>query len=206
MLRMIENEIKIEFNDRKINLLKKMERFLTDINSESEEKINLWGVRKFWSIWESICGDLFNNQYSNYNNLIPKPIWVSYNPKKENKINHTLIPDVLIKVDNDFFIFDAKYYDFSFDDKGQIIGKQPGIADVTKQFAYEMAFKEKFGENVYNFFVIPTSKATKVIGEAKLSIFEDLKPIKILQLSHQEAFNMYLKNEKYSNDFFKHLI
>ena len=205
MIAMIEKQLKNEFTDRSILLLKKMKNFLKEKYKNSSEGINLWGTKTFWSIWEEICKYIFRDEYNIYQNKIPYPTWNSWYPSKENKASYTSIPDTLRKVDNNFFIFDAKYYNFYFDDLGNLKGSQPGVGDVTKQFAYEMAFKSEF-ENIYNFFAIPTVTETKVIGEVKFNTFKDLNPIKILSLNYEEVFKMYINDLSYDKTFFYNLI
>ena len=56
-----------------------------------------------------------------------------------------MIPDIVTINGNRLSIYDAKYYKIRLDDKG--VDKQPGVGDVTKQYLYELAYKDFAKEN-----------------------------------------------------------
>ena len=205
MIAMIEKQLKNEFGDRNLSLLELMKKFLKDDFKVNSNEVNLWGTGTFHVIWEMMCKNLFKDEYNTYKNQIPYPSWNSWYPSKENRASHTSIPDTLRQIDENFFIFDAKYYNFYFDNLGNLKGGYPGIGDITKQFAYEMAFESNF-KNIYNFFVIPTVQETKVIGDVSLNTFKNLKSIKILSLNYSQVFEMYINDSYYSNSFFYNII
>lgn len=206
MVNMIDNQLKLEFGDRDIRLLKLMKSFIKKTFEVSSNNINLWGTRSFYTVWERVCGKVLKNQYENFKDEIPSPMWKALGKKNEYPAKGKHIPDVLRKVGKNFFILDAKYYNFNFNEDGKIEGNAPGIEDVTKQFAYEMYFKKRYGENIYNYFVIPTTEESQVIGEVSLEIFGDLKPIKVLALNYDEVFKMYLEDKSYSTNFFEKIL
>lgn len=116
----------------------------------------------------------------------------------------TLIPDILREEEVVFYILDAKYYDFYFNDNGKMIGSPPEISSIIKQYAYELAFKKYF-KNIKNYFIIPAVENTRVIGKVNFDIF-DLQPIKVLQLDYKICFYMYLKNLCYNEKEMKNII
>lgn len=201
----IDRELKVQFNESKIILLKKMKRYINKIYSDADNGLELWGINKFWSVWEKICKDVLGDQKELYKH-IPEPKWIN-NKGVENKIKHTLKPDVLREEEDIFYIFDAKYYDFYFKDNGELIGNPPGVPSITKQYAYELVFKKYLEKNerekgkqknIQNYFVIPSGGASKIIGKVEFDIF-GLKPIEVLSLNYQKIFKMYLENKVYSN-------
>lgn len=195
MIKAIDYELKEVFSDRKIRLLNNLKLFISKEKGNSDNSFNLWGTRKFWAVWEDICKVIFNDQYANLKDKIEKPKWIANN---SNYINHkdTLIPDVLYVKENNLHIIDAKYYNFTFDKDGKLKGKQPVLESITKQFSYELAFKNKGFNNIYNYFCIPVDKEpSSIVGKVEFSIY-DLEPIKVMQLDHREVFYSYLKNGK----------
>ena len=116
----------------------------------------------------------------------------------------TLIPDLItikknIKGDWQFLIFDAKYYNLRLE-KG-ILGGQPGIESITKQYLYQMAYKDFLGEHyiqeVRNCFLFPT-ECEDVIdnGEVYMDMFSNLEKIKIRMLPVSRVYDCYLNNKK----------
>ena len=195
----IESELKVQFSESKIILLKKMKSYIHKIYNDTDDGVELWGVNKFWAVWERICKEVLGDQKELYKE-IPKPKWTNNNGQgKEAK--DTLIPDVLREEEDRFYIFDAKYYDFYFKDNGELGGNPPGVPSITKQYAYELVFekyleKEKKQKNIKNYFVIPTGDNSGIIGKVEFDVF-DLKPIEVLSLNYEEVFKMYLNNKRY---------
>lgn len=198
----LDNRLNLEFNEQKIILLKKMKIFINEIYSNSNNGLELWGVNKFWAVWEKCCKNIFKDEKEHYKKII-KPIWSNLQEdiKKE---KDTLIPDILRKEEKTFYILDAKYYNFYFDSNGQLIGSPPEISSIIKQYAYELAFKKYF-ENIKNYFIIPTIEETKVIGKVNFDIF-NLQPIKVLQLDYKICFEMYLKDLYYNKEEMENII
>jgi len=198
----IESELKVQFSESKIILLKKMKSYIHKIYNDTDDGVELWGVNKFWAVWERICKEVLGDQKELYKE-IPKPKWTNNNGQgKEAK--DTLIPDVLREEEDRFYIFDAKYYDFYFKDNGELVGNPPGVPSITKQYAYELVFKkylekEKKQKNIKNYFVIPSGNDSKVIGKVEFDVF-DLKSIEVLALNYKKVFEMYLTNEVYNKE------
>ena len=219
----IQKELNVEFNTRKQNLLK---LFYTYINKKSSiydiDCLSLYGTQNFNLIWEKVCADVLNNQLNTKlkdidgnikcidNNkklieLIEKPEWTY----TKNIAMDTLVPDIISLVEKDdkklFIIFDAKYY-YPLLEKGQIPRRQPGIESITKQFLYQLAYKELIEENKYevnNVFLLPTEeKSIQDKSSVKMKMFTgeplNLKPILVKFIPAIEAYDLYLQNKKFN--------
>lgn len=199
MLHMIENEMQLQFSERKIRLLRAMQAFLREQSFYSNEKLIFFGSKSFHKVWEKACSFVIGNEYDKYKKIIKKPIWKSVVSTHEN-CRDTLIPDIVKKIDDNFFIFDAKYYNIIFDSSGKLKGRPPGIGDIIKQYAYDLAFSKKFKKR-FNIFLFPTSNDTnQIIGSVSLSFFEEQNSIKVIKLSAKGIFEKYIDNFHFSND------
>ena len=149
----------------------------------------VYGTTSFHKVWEEVCANVMQNDLGNtlhylskrdlgalhesylahkdkvLLDIIDKPEWVSYSGVgSQNKPQEadTLIPDIIsiLKIDNDndkwFGIFDAKYYTVQFTPK---LAGQPGLGDVTKQYLYNLAYKDFIEKHdfkrVWNCFLMP---------------------------------------------------
>ncbi len=72
-------------------------------------------------------------------------MWKHNESGKVHKAKKTLVPDIITIKGNQLSIYDAKYYKIKLDDKE--VKNQPGVGDITKQYLYELAFKEFAQEN-----------------------------------------------------------
>ena len=126
-------------------------------------------------------------QYSDKNvkrqkliDIIEKPIWQGEDT--ESKAADTLIPDLIsmpcIERKDWFIIFDAKYYNLQLE-KGKKLCGNPGVGDVTKQYLYQLAYKDFINahgiKEIRNCFLMPTEK-TEIVkkGVARMSMLEAL--------------------------------
>lgn len=97
-----------------------------------------------------------------------------------------------------FVIFDAKYYCIQLEANRPLKG-QPGVGDVTKQYLYQLAYRQ-FTEahnitQIKNCFLMPTDKTDIVcLGRASMSILEapDLQAIAIRLLPATLMYERYL--------------
>lgn len=112
-----------------------------------------------------------------------------------------MIPDIVTINGNRLSIYDAKYYKIRLDDKG--VDKQPGVGDVTKQYLYELAYKDFAKENNliidFNAFLMPTNgKEEKKVGTASIDIFYGLGDIRLHNIDVilkpcEEMYEIYLE-------------
>lgn len=232
----LEREMNIQFNTRKQTVLRTMEALICNKGALNElDSFSMFGTNSFNLVWESVCGDVMDNQlhtpinalglkkviipngvkYSGRDELISvieKPKWKGYaddDSEFEKEAKKTLMPD-LISIYRDrgvinFVIFDAKYYTVQLESAKELRG-QPGVSDVTKQYLYQLAYKEFVEVNdfngVHNCFLMPTEEEgiDGVIkkGAVKMDMLSalNLEQIQIRQLSAKRVFSYYLSSEK----------
>ena len=218
----LENEIHIQFNTRKNNLLKMMYAYISTKGTINElEYLNIFGTNSFNLIWEDVCKDVLNdhlntplyklpllyNRYEKSNrkliDIIEKPKWIDSDEEGifSNKAK-TLIPDTIVIDKEVMIIYDAKYY--CFENKRNYLRGQPGIESITKQYLYQLAYKDFAKKNgikiIRNCFIIPT-EGNEIINKGKVELNMlgnlELEPIKILLLPTQQIFKLYLSNKKF---------
>lgn len=177
----LEREIKNQFVTRKQNLLKTLYTYVSEQSSnQSDESFSLYGTNAFNLVWETACGEMFENMKSEplknlaRRELIPMkekssgsladyieiPEWIIDGHPVSYKGD--LIPDIVTFRKEDFgntamYILDGKYYLLSVSD-GKLFGN-PSIQDVVKQYVYNASLKSfidtfQIGE-IANAFLIP---------------------------------------------------
>lgn len=201
ILRMIKQEMNIQFNTRKLDLLEKMEMYLNNKSSFGTfDSLNIYGTSSFYFIWEKVCCDVFNDmrniplsnlpieldsnfiekheEKDNLMSLIEKPTWSFNNYQAE--ADESFRPDLITIYQDTFLIIDAKYYNIKFemkDDGNYSISGQPGIESISKQYLYELAFKgfiELHNLKTYNSFFFPLDEEGGFGGFAQLKMLHDL--------------------------------
>lgn len=222
---LIEKVLRRTFNQRKIRLLNLLLLILRKNLHSQQNGINLYGITNFHSVWEDMCKVLFNNLYldgSKYKEVIREltaPRYILNKDLQGKKEGNPLIPDVVTKYKDTFFVIDAKYYNISIqslenDDEiindieindnentqlDKLQGFLPGTYDVLKQIIYMKSFKEKEEElGIFNFkkrnlFIIPGIKSN-YIGKIRMGLFLE-EDIEIWLMDIKQALDFYLKNE-----------
>ena len=179
----LEREIKNQFVTRKQNLLKTLYTYVSEQSSnQSDESFSLYGTNVFNLVWETACGEMFENMKSEpLKNLAERKL-ISLNEHSDGKSSISdyieipewiingqsvsykgdLIPDIVTLRKEDsgntaMYILDGKYYLLSVSD-GKLFGN-PGIQDVVKQYVYNASLKSfidtfQIGE-IANAFLIP---------------------------------------------------
>ncbi len=227
----IENELNVQFNTRKQLVLKTIYAYIDQGGSlHDTDCLSFFGTKNFNLVWEDVCKDIFDNQLEvNLKVLsLPKPLTKKYidDMKGENSGKTTLkkiiekpvwtitglradtplLPDLVTIKDKSFIIFDAKYYVPKLE-KGEPPKHVPGIGDVTKQFVYQLAYKDFIAAHgfatVRNCFLIPTEE--KNIADKKevhMEIFSSvgLEDIKVRLLPADMAYQLYLLGKKIDID------
>lgn len=226
----ISKELNIQFNTRKQLLLKTLYAYIDHNGTLVDiDCFSMFGTNSFNLVWEKVCAEVMDNQLQkplgtlklpislqeNYNpkdlliDLIDKPCWKGKR-KDKTEFSHfakdTLIPD-LISVNEmgneySFIIFDAKYYNLQLEENKKLSG-QPGIESITKQYLYQLAYREFVNlhkiTKVRNCFLMPTEKEEIIEkGTASLAMLDDLKleKIQIRLLPAKLMFEYYLGNQK----------
>ena len=148
-------------------------------------------------------GTTDNTENKTLKEVIAKPEWSVINSEKKHKSDKTLIPDLVVynQEDKSISIYDAKYYNIMFTEE-ELRG-YPGVQDVSKQYLYELAYKNFIQENGLkmkeNAFIMPTDneieEELEEIGEIKFEIFKsmNLQGIKVKLASATKMYEKYLK-------------
>ena len=201
----LERELNVQFITQKQILLKTLYNYIAHNHSFIEDfKLSFYGTNSFYSVWEKVCAEVFDNKlktklnkldlpvdlHSDYIDkndkdlldIIEYPLWI---PFGHENISHpgkgTFTPDLisLYEVEEGmcFGIFDAKYYNIILNNENVL--NQPGVGDITKQYLYQLAYndfikKHEF-KSIINAFLMPTEKeSSELIGKTKMEILEGL--------------------------------
>lgn len=221
ILEKLQKELNMEFNTRKQKLLQSMHSYISNKNAHTNENyLTLYGTPAYHKVWEVMCAHVFKDLLHknlrdlklpvslkpNYPpnikliQLIKKPKWF-YKDIYPKEADGTFIPDIVTFYKNEFIILDAKYYSLKFtQDK---LNGQPGLESITKQYLYELAFKDfikthKFS-GVKNAFLFPTyDEKIENKGHIKLEILSKmgLKDIQVIMLPASMINKYYLENKK----------
>ena len=230
ILERIIKELNIQFNTHRQILLKTLYAYISQDRKMLEENdgISMFGTTAYHAVWEKACAEVFDNKLNTvlaqlnmtvplaepYNGkherrqkligIIEKPVWQGVDT--EAKTADTLIPDLIsipcIKGNDWFIIFDAKYYNLQLE-KGKSLRGNPGVGDVTKQYLYQLAYKDFIEAHhiteVRNCFLMPTEGDDFVVkGIAKMQMLESLglKNIQIRLIPATELYEHYLSDKK----------
>lgn len=222
----IQSELNVQFNTRKQLLLKSMYAYIAQNQTLADQNcVSLFGTTTFNLVWEKVCADVFDNKlplplgklklpkslqegYSKNSKLIDiidKPQWIGKNEFGELFIkasDQTLIPDLIGIYEDTFVLFDAKYYCIQLEERKALRG-QPGVGDVTKQYLYQLAYKNFILDHgmtaVKNCFLMPTEKDEVVeLGYARIEMLEalGLENIAIRLMPAKDMFHCYLESKK----------
>lgn len=231
ILSKIENEINIQYNTRKQNLLKMMYLYisrqgkLTDANY-----LSMFGTTSFNLVWEKVCAKVLDNQlnmrlkdlplkygldekyktneYTDLLSVIDRPKWIGNREDGTVFIEEsdTFIPDTVTIKNNILYIYDAKYYCIQF--KERHLSGQPGIDSITKQYMYQLAYMEFVKRNgidgVQNYFIIPTEEEEiQKTGVVQLEVMAalELVDIQILLLPSYHIYDHYINGQIFKNIF-----
>lgn len=230
LLSCITNELNLEFNSRKQYVLKLMAALLKDSSSMiGEDNIEFFGTTSFNLVWETVCAEVFDNKLTSplsdlpllstvkmppnmlgvkprtLKDLIERPKWTSIDDAVA--ISDTLKPDLISVERNEnvcsFVILDAKYYTMRLE-SNKVEG-QPGVGDVTKQYLYQLAYKDFIELNgiqeVKNCFLMPTEKDEVIsVGNVQMEMLGKLglEKIQVRELPASKMFDYYLQRRKMS--------
>lgn len=226
VLEQITKELNLQFNTHRQILLKTLYVYVSQDKRmlDDNDCISMFGTTAYHAVWEKACAEVFDNklnttlaqlkmsvplaeQYSSKAvkrqkliDIIEKPIWQGENT--EEKAADTLIPDLISipRIDgNDWFvIFDAKYYNLQLE-KGKSLRGNPGVGDITKQYLYQLAYKDFINahgiKEIRNCFLMPTEKAAIVKnGAVRMPMLEalGLKNIQIRLIPATVLYEHYL--------------
>lgn len=221
ILERLHKELNIQFNTRRQILLKTIYTYISQDRRMLEENdgISMFGTTAYHAVWEDVCADVFDNKLNTtlgqlkmsvpladefkdrctetLLSIIEKPKWKGID-MEEVDATDTLIPDLIsipqINGADYFLIFDAKYYNIQLE-KGKCLRGNPGVGDVTKQYLYQLAFKDFIKAHnisvVKNCFLMPTEK-NEIIkkGTVRMAMLEALG-LENLQIRLIPAIKLY---------------
>ena len=225
----LQSELGVQFNTHKQTILKTLYAFVAHHRALAEsEGISMYGTNSFNLVWEDVCAEVFNNKLKTqlrhlplpdglapgYNpkalliDIIEKPQWQGWNADGTAFVKtatETLTPDLINIYEEDgtytFVIFDAKYYCIQLE-SGKPLRGQPGVGDVTKQYLYQLAYRDFINQNhiqdVKNCFLIPTEQDNVAkLGTASLSMLRNLEltDIQIRLLPAVKMYDLYLSRK-----------
>lgn len=228
ILERIHKELNVQFNTRRQILLKTIYAYISQDRKMLEEDhgISMYGTSAFRAVWEKVCAEVFDNKLSTplgqlklsvplakrylpmkkntLIEIIEKPLWESSDASKQ--AADTLIPDLvsISKIDGRdcFIIFDAKYYNLQLE-KGKELRGNPGVGDVTKQYLYQVAYREFIAAHniatVRNCFLMPAEQDEIIKkGTARMPMLAalGLENIQIRQIPAKRLYEYYLNNKK----------
>ncbi|ADL53668.1 LlaJI family restriction endonuclease [Clostridium cellulovorans] len=229
ILERLHKELNIQFNTRRQILLKTIYTYISQERRMLEENdgISMFGTTAYHAVWEKVCADVFDNKLNTtlgqlkmsvpladefksrsseaLINIIEKPKWKGIDMEEVDAAD-TLIPDLIsipqINGTDHFIIFDAKYYNIQLE-KGKSLRGNPGVGDVTKQYLYQLAYKDFIKAHnisvVKNCFLMPTEK-NEIIkkGTARMPMLEalGLENIQIRLIPASMLYERYLAKGK----------
>ncbi len=210
----INQELSRQYVTYRVDILKAIKSYILNKNNRyTTNNISYVGSNVFYKVWEEVCkiykNDCLETKISDLNlsfkenkddsltlkEVIEKPKWLHNGSNKSHSAKKSLEPDIISIEQKEMSIYDAKYYNIILNEKK--VSQQPGIESITKQYLYQLAFKDFIEENdlVFskNAFLFPTELDEELfIGYAKLDIFKDLKDIELVMLPCTKVFNHYL--------------
>lgn len=191
----LQSELRRAYSERTIRLIKVLQAWFDESLSEGQPQLKLYGVSHFHTLWEIACGYILQNEFREWQNSIPKPIWRSSNG--DESAEATFRPDIIRGVNTDngsvLLLADAKYYHLKM--PPQLQGN-PGIQDVAKQLFYERVLRgpaqARNFSKILNCFLFPEAEEELLtrIGDVSLEGL-DAGPIKIFYLSARSVLNRY---------------
>lgn len=229
ILERLHKELNIQFNTRRQILLKTIYTYISQDRRMLEENdgISMFGTTAYHAVWEKVCADVFDNklntalgqlkmsvplaeEYKDRSketllSIIEKPKWKGIDMDEVDAID-TLTPDLIsipqISGADNFLIFDAKYYNIQLE-RGKSLRGNPGVGDVTKQYLYQLAYKDFIKAHnipvVKNCFLMPTEK-NEIIkkGTARMPMLEalGLENIQIRLIPASMLYERYLAKGK----------
>lgn len=218
IIHLLEEELSNQFVTERINMLKELILYMKEVSFESNSFIQLYGTTSFNLVWEDVCRVVYQNHLDftfeklgisnpkkdssdqiTMKEYIEKPQWLLPTNTFTNA-NSTLELDVLNIQNGRFNIYDAKYYNICFENGG--IQGQPGVSDITKQYLYQLLFKDVIKHNELvpsNNFIIPKDELendNELFTISKMNMFheleEDLREIKVIARDCQNIYKEYL--------------
>lgn len=243
LLHLIDREQAGQFvSDRKI-MLTNMKNYIIDKFHKPTKEMQIYGSTSFNLVWEQVCSVVYKNSldkdmsslgllrdeefplenlegYSwerfKLKNYIEKPRWIKGSQSVESQKSFVLDTLTVDSKTKKFRIYDAKYYKINFcqDENLKLkISHQPGVADITKQYLYQLSFRNLAKANGYRFsssFVFPKDDLVEselpegigkgvILGYANMRMLSrlDLVDITLLARDCYTIYKQYLEEKVY---------
>jgi len=188
---LLEKELNFTFSDREMKLINNLIEFIQGSHANSHKiTIDTMATKYFHTVWEAMCKFVFKDQSNSLKSILPRPVWYLENGKTKETQQ---IPDILVhqKLENNFYILDAKYYNSP--------KTLPGWQDLVKQFYYFYSLPQRFNK-VYNILLFPgqVEKKIEILGYIEMHNREELGRIFAYTLDVYSLMNDY-SNYNYNN-------
>lgn len=232
LVKRLQQEMYSQFNTRKQQLIQLLRAYIEEDSLRSETSgITVYGTRKFEMVWQEACAWALENVLEKtslelgiavqgnfadkgriaLNGIIEKPsitLQGATDGEYGKGEGNLLKPDIVtLAKEGDAWrmdIYDAKYYLAHVDEKGKL-QNLPGIGDITKEFLYELVYREyRLAHGITmgrNAFVFPMENSRNVFlrkGEIRMRMFENLglRPIDLLFADARTIFECYVKGRR----------
>ena len=153
--KVLRDELAKTFDDRKQQLLINLLKVFIGSETDDKRDINKYGTNDFKWIWQIVIKYLFGNEEITKYDI--NAIYVSDRIFDQKSKKSKLEMDALLFKNDEFYIIDAKYYQFGVE---MIWNSAPNTTDVEKQVVYgeyvDLFYKGKY--DVFNSFIIPYNK------------------------------------------------
>jgi len=194
-VQMVEREMRTQFSERKVRLLKAMKIFLNGKNIQNNNGLKLWGTKSFYNVWENACSYVLRNEYKSdikYKNEVEKNTIGKWNNSKGE--SNQMKPDIVLTKNKILYILDAKYY------KAESFCQDLGVQDIAKQFMYEKALEDlkPEGGEIKNIFLV-SGREDKYISSVEMGIFSGMK-VDAISLDSIKILRMYKRGGKMDSE------
>ncbi len=231
LLYRIEAELSQQFVARKQLVLKALHAYISrKMTLGDADGFSTFGSNSFHTVWEKACAQVIGSDLAAPISSLPLPLQIQAGYDKEATLlsliekpawtglddvgsfthhaNKTLVPDLATFVSSgtrtELVILDAKYYVIQLERGKGLVG-QPSVGDLTKQYLYQLAFREFTNAHgiqvVKNCFLIPTNEPEIVdLGRASLSMLNQLglQDIQLRLLPADRIYDLYLREKHLS--------
>jgi len=191
------------YSDRVSMLIKMLKAWYDQYDHRSDETLSLYGTSTFHTVWEKACGNIFCNEFDQWKQYYPKPLWQTGDMSHEVE-GRALRPDIVRPLDKFLLLLDAKYYKLQCS-AGGITGN-PGVGDVSKQLFYERILsqviqKEEKYARVLNYFIFPKANGELLMMDGHVCMDGlDAGPIHLIYMNVELVLQMYLKGHSISEE------
>lgn len=172
LLYRIGNELNIQFNTRKQQVLETIEAYIAEHGTLTDAgNINMFGTNSYELVWQDVCQDVMDNKLhitipnllkalniapndddkdssETLMSMIEKPFYTGFSDDESSfdvPAKKTLEPD-LISIDRNGKQIDFIIFDAKYCniriEQPNVLAGNPGVGDVTKQYLYQLAYRK----------------------------------------------------------------